>query len=183
MIRIVGGRYRGSKIEVAELRDLRPTSDRTRGALFNLLTHRIPRDWSELRILDAFAGSGALGFEALSRGADDVTFVESNSKAIRMLQRNSQKLKCTPKLLHQDCYTFLQSTGHAFDLIFLDPPFTSTDFNELLKTIAVSKRLSSDCLISLEHPSETDIQVPREFAVLVDRAYGRSQILILEHRG
>ncbi|MGB0647795.1 MAG: 16S rRNA (guanine(966)-N(2))-methyltransferase RsmD [Bradymonadia bacterium] len=183
MIRIIAGRYRGSKIDVADLVDLRPTSDRTRSALFNLLTHRLSRDWSDLRILDAFAGSGALGFEALSRGAIAVTFVESNQKAVKTLHRNNSKLKASTTIIHGDSYTVLNTPGEVFDLVFLDPPFNSTNFDQLLKTLAKSQRLAEDCLISLEHPSEIDVQVPREFAVLVDRAYGRSNILILEHRG
>ena len=133
--------------------------------------------------MDAFAGSGALGFEALSRGASQVTLLESNLKAIKVLHRNNSKLRTTSTILHGDSYTFLNTPGEVFDLIFLDPPFNSTDFNQLLETLAQSARVSEGCLISLEHPSEIDVQVPREFAVLVDRAYGRSNILILEHRG
>ena len=182
MIRIIAGKYRGKKLNVADVNGLRPTADRTRGALFNLLAHRLPAPLSDLNVLDAFAGSGALGFEALSRGARSVTFIESNAKAIAQLKASQNAFTEQTTVRRDDAYAVFETKGEAFDLIFLDPPFGSTDFDRLLRVVADSPKLAPGSLITLEHPTEIDIQMPREFAVLVERAYGRSNIVIMEHR-
>jgi 16S rRNA (guanine966-N2)-methyltransferase len=182
MIRIIAGKYRGKKLLVADVDGLRPTSDRTRGAVFNLLTHRLSKAMSEMDVLDAFAGSGALGFEALSRGARSVTFIEADTKALRQLKASQLTFAGATKVLKNDAYAVFQLKGQKFDLIFLDPPFDKTNFESLLKSVASSACLSERALVVLEHPTEIDIQIPREFAVLVDRAYGRSNIVIMENR-
>jgi 16S rRNA (guanine966-N2)-methyltransferase len=182
MIRIIAGKYRGKKLMVADVDGLRPTTDRTRGSLFNLLMHRLSKPMSEMDVLDAFAGSGALGFEALSRGAKSVTFIEADTKAFRQLQASQQSLAGVTEVLKDDAYAFFQTREQRFDLIFLDPPFGKTNFETLLKIVASSTCLAPQGLVVLEHPTENDIQIPREFAVLVDRAYGRSNIVIMEYR-
>lgn len=182
MIRIIAGKHRGKKLNVAEVKGLRPTTDRTRGALFNLLMHRLPKPLSEMNVLDAFAGSGALGFEALSRGAQSVTFIESNPKAVAQLKRAQSHFEGPTQVYRDDAYEVFRTAGVPFDLIFLDPPFGDTNFDTLLKMLSQSPRLTHDALVVLEHPTEIDIQIPREFAVLVDRAYGRSNLVIMENR-
>lgn len=182
MIRIIAGKYRGKKLNVADVDGLRPTADRTRGALFNLLMHRLPMPLSDMNVLDAFAGSGALGFEALSRGAQAVTFIESNPKAATQLKITQSTFIGETQLYRDDAYAFLKRKGTPFHLIFLDPPFAQTNFETLLTTVSQSPRLARDALVVLEHPTEIDIQIPREFAVLVDRAYGRSNLVIMENR-
>ncbi len=119
-IRIIGGDFRGRKLPVLSAEGLRPTSDRVRETLFNWLQFEIPG----AVCLDAFAGSGALGLEALSRGAKSVTFIEFNSKGAEQLRQNLQQLKVEKALVMEgDALQQLPLLTQKFDGIFLDPPF------------------------------------------------------------
>lgn len=124
-IRITGGEWRSRLIKVADnLQGLRPTPDRVRVTLFNWLGH----DLSDLRCLDLFAGSGVLGFEAASRGAACVTFVEQAADAFKALQQNAQGLAGGPvgrqmELIRTDALKFAPTVAQPYDLVFLDPPY------------------------------------------------------------
>ena len=178
MIRINAGKYRGKKIPVPQADGLRPTTDRTRAAMFNLLMHRLPQPLEDLSVLDAFAGSGALGFECVSRGAQSVTLVENNPSVVRHLHNASKEFGGIGNIVHGDLYTFLKTHQRPFDLILLDPPFNSTDYDMLLQVLAKSKCTQTNSMIVIERPTEISIAIPREFAVDVDRAYGRSSIIV-----
>lgn len=119
-LRIVGGQWRSRRLQVASVQGLRPTPDRVRETLFNWLG----QDLTGLVCLDLFAGSGALGFEAASRGADKVVLVERDPVAFGVLQQNAallggESLQC----VRGDALRFLQTTSLRFDIVFLDPPF------------------------------------------------------------
>jgi 16S rRNA (guanine966-N2)-methyltransferase len=120
-IRIIGGEWRSRQITFAEIPGLRPTPNRVRETLFNWLQHDIPGSLC----LDLFAGSGALGFEAASRGAKAVVSVEQDANACRALHENSVALKAGQiKIVQSDAFRFLATTTQdTFDIVFLDPPF------------------------------------------------------------
>src|ERR1700754_5153054 len=118
-IRVIGGTLRNSRIEVPDLPGLRPTSDRVRETLFNWLQPVIEGS----RCLDLFAGTGALGLEALSRGAASVTFVEREPRLAAALQANLSRLKAGGEVIGDDAARWLKGSGKPFDLVFLDPPF------------------------------------------------------------
>jgi len=119
-IRIIGGSHRSRLITVENQDDLRPTGSRIRETLFNWLGPNL----SGWRVLDLFAGSGILGFEALSRGAQEVTFVDSSWRVIQQLRNNAKSLDFEPiKIVQSEALAFLQNTQLSYDLIFLDPPF------------------------------------------------------------
>lgn len=124
-IRIVGGQYRRTPIPVPDAPGLRPTPDRVRETLFNWLAHLWDRDFSGKRVLDLFAGSGALGFEAASRGVAHVQMVESDKRAIAGLRALRDKLKADAVRIHAgDAMTALgRMDASRYDLILLDPPF------------------------------------------------------------
>lgn len=132
-LRIVAGMWRSRVLEIADVPGLRPTAERIRETLFNWLTPRI----ASARCLDLFAGTGALGFEALSRGARVVTFVEKSPVAFEALSRNARSLgAANAKLLKTDASAFLQAaTPGAFDVIFLDPPFADGGLETLCASI------------------------------------------------
>ncbi|MDE0008300.1 MAG: 16S rRNA (guanine(966)-N(2))-methyltransferase RsmD [Gammaproteobacteria bacterium] len=140
-IRIIGGKWRGRKLAVAPSLGLRPTPDRARETLFNWLAPHI----AGARVLDLFAGTGALGFEALSRGAAHATFVERDGAAVRVLRQHQQMLDARVTIAHVDAQVFLrQHRAKAeenaldiprWDLIFLDPPFDSPLLASVLKDI------------------------------------------------
>lgn len=126
-IRIVGGQYRRTPIEVLDIAGLRPTPDRVRETLFNWLAHFWEGDLSGRKVLDLFAGSGALGFEAASRGAAHVQMVERDPKAVAAIRALRDKLDARAiRILQSDALAALDRFDEpAFDLIFLDPPFNA----------------------------------------------------------
>jgi len=124
-IRIIAGQWRSRRISVAQRPGLRPTSDRARETLFNWLNAWLPWNWEEVDVLDAYAGSGALGLEAASRGAASVTLVESDPAAALGIDQSLRLLKAPPsvRLLRGRFLDHRQLPGSPFALVFLDPPF------------------------------------------------------------
>lgn len=125
-VRIIGGQWKRSLLAVVDAEGLRPTPDRVRETAFNWLNHLCDGEWARLNCLDLFAGSGALGFEAASRGAKHVTLVEAHTPAYRQLEVSKQKLHASHvSLLRGDALSFAKGvvTQQQFDVIFLDPPF------------------------------------------------------------
>lgn len=118
-IRIIAGRLRGRLLEVPSARALRPTPNRVRETLFNWLQHEIPG----ARCLDLFAGSGALGIEALSRGAAELTFVESDARIAAILESQLRRFDLTATVVCASAQAFLERTSAQFDIVFADPPF------------------------------------------------------------
>ncbi len=154
-VRIIGGRWRGSKLTLAPNQALRPSTDRSRETLFNWLTGQL----SGSRCLDLFAGSGALGLEAASRGAVEVTLVEMDSDSFNCLQQRVATLEDSDgvQLVKADAHQWLQrqESDHAdagYDLILLDPPFDYEDYRSLL--IAARRLLKPEGMIYLETDSE-----------------------------
>lgn len=135
-VRIIGGQWKRTPLPVADLEGLRPSPDRVRETVFNWLTHLLHDNWQHATCLDLFAGSGALGFEAASRGAKQVCMVELQAAAFRNLQQIQQKLGASQvRLARGDALRALQEysrAGQQFDLIFLDPPFQQGWLDRLL---------------------------------------------------
>jgi 16S rRNA (guanine966-N2)-methyltransferase len=123
-VRIIGGKWKGRKLRFSGDAGLRPTPARMRETLFNWLRAEI----TDMRCLDAFAGSGALGFEALSQGASRVVFVEHNPRTVRSLQDTVRELQAEEQasIVKGDLLGYLKKAGESFDLVFLDPPFAQS---------------------------------------------------------
>ena len=148
-IRIIGGQLRGKKLSFPDIDGLRPTPDRVRETLFNWLMNTI----HDARCLDAFAGSGALGFEAFSRGASKVVLVEYAHKAYVNLHKTATSFN-SPKLsvINKDACVYLQQTKEQFDLIFLDPPFSENHLSDCINTLTDSSVLIPGGLLYIESP-------------------------------
>lgn len=147
-VRIIGGRWRGRRLTVADARGLRPTADRIRETLFNWLQ----ADIAGARCLDLFAGSGALGIEALSRGAAHCTFVDNNSDVLRGISAALATLGGTDRA---DCHvqsaeTFIDGCRTAFDIVFLDPPFAEDLLPAVCRQLQGSAALGEHSLIYME---------------------------------
>jgi len=137
-LRIIGGNWRGRKITFPQQDAIRPTGDRVRETLFNWLMH----DIHGARCLDLFAGSGALGIEALSRGAESVVLVEQDRKIAKSIETNLQKLGATDgswRVETTDAYQWIRKQHQVFDVIFLDPPFDDDRLSSLLADIDESE--------------------------------------------
>jgi 16S rRNA (guanine(966)-N(2))-methyltransferase RsmD len=126
-VRIIGGSWKRTPLPVLDALGLRPTPDRVRETVFNWINHQLGGGWEQLDCLDLFAGSGALGFEAASRGARSVAMVDTHPSVIRQLQLNKEKLKAENiNIVRADALAFardMQLRGQRFDMIFLDPPY------------------------------------------------------------
>src|SRR5471032_348816 len=141
-VRIIGGAWKRTPLPVLAALGLRPTPDRVRETVFNWINHLRDGDWANAQVLDLFAGSGALGFEAASRGAASVTMVDTHTPVIRQLEENKTKLRAeNVQLLRGDALLTAQNLaarGQRFDLIFLDPPYQQ-DF--LAKSLPLCRSL------------------------------------------
>lgn len=146
-IRIIGGQYRGKKLHFPAIDGLRPTPDRVRETLFNWLMHTI----RNARCLDAFAGSGALGFEAFSREASKVILLEQNSTAFANLKKIASAFN-SPKLsvIKTDATIYISQTKEQFDIIFLDPPFAQPQLLECIQTLAATDILIAGGIVYIE---------------------------------
>jgi 16S rRNA (guanine966-N2)-methyltransferase len=144
-VRIIGGQWKGRKLKFPAVPNLRPTLGRVRETLFNWLA----MDIQGARCLDLFAGSGALGFEALSRGAGEVTFVERDRKAHAALVDNLQAIGAQGLAIRKTAESFIKADSSCYDLIFFDPPYASDQAQPLLE-ILLNHHLQSNGVIYLE---------------------------------
>ncbi|TAK88435.1 MAG: 16S rRNA (guanine(966)-N(2))-methyltransferase RsmD [Betaproteobacteria bacterium] len=150
-IRIIGGEYRGRRIAVPDRADLRPTPDRVRETLFNWLGQRL----DGRSCLDLFAGSGALGFEAASRGAARVVMVEQDRSVFEALKKTKAIIGAAAvELLLEDAFSYLKKTPERFDVVFLDPPFRQNALPALLE--ALCARLAPGARVYVEAPAALD---------------------------
>jgi 16S rRNA (guanine966-N2)-methyltransferase len=147
MLRIIGGTWRGRRLRFPPQEEIRPTPDRVRETLFNWLAPRV----AGARCLDLFAGSGALGLEALSRGAAQVTFVERDAVAVRELRARLTEWEAVGGQVEQaEAVRFLGSNAHPFDIVFLDPPFASGLLTPVGRLLEDRHWLSANALIYVE---------------------------------
>ena len=153
-IRIIGGVYRGKKLNFPDLVGLRPTPDRVRETLFNWLMGEI----RDACCLDAFAGSGALGFEAFSRGASKVVFIEQAPIAYNNLKQIASSFSA-PNLIviKADANEYLLTSKEQFDIVFLDPPFLQDHLSQCMDTLAQTAVLAPHGLVYVESPDEIKI--------------------------
>lgn len=165
MLRIIGGAWRGRRLRFPPSPGIRPTPDRVRETLFNWLAPRVPG----ARCLDLFAGSGALGLEALSRGAAQVTFVECDPAAAREIAARLQEWGASAGRVEQsDARRFLDAApAEPFDIAFLDPPFASGLLGEAVARLEEGGWLADDALVYLECPAASaSPTVPRRWRPL-----------------
>ena len=148
-LRIVGGTLRGSRLDVPDAPGLRPTPDRVRETLFNWLAPTI----AGAHCLDLFAGTGALGIEALSRGAAQVDFVETDAQLATLLRGNLERLKQTAPVHRSNALQFLSGADSRYDIVFLDPPFTAGVWTAVTDTLEAHNRLQPGALIYVESPA------------------------------
>ena len=176
-MRIIAGIYRGRKLKDLKAEGVRPTLDRVRENLFNIISPYI----RDSVFLDLFAGSGAIGFEALSRGAKEVVFSDKSKQVVEHVKENAKFLGESVTIFNCDyASTLLRLVGKRFDIIYLDPPY---DFNEteLLDKLADSKVLDTDTLVVFEHNSEKPLKNEKNRFIITDeRKYGIATLSFLK---
>tara|TARA_B100001971_G_C18020524_1_gene447145 strand:- start:175 stop:741 length:567 start_codon:yes stop_codon:yes gene_type:complete len=184
-MRITGGTYRGQMLFSPPDDRIRPTSDRVRESLFNILTHRSDIDFEQVYALDLFCGAGTLGLEALSRGAAHVTFVDANKKSLNLTKQNAEKLKVT----NQTTFTLSkadhlpQNSKSPCGLIFLDPPYHKNLANSAILS-ALKKGYVSDRAVFIVEMSSKSIEPVNIPELIVDdeRKYGDTIIHIYTYQ-
>jgi len=188
MLKIVGGRHRGRSIATPDGTTTRPTSNRARESLFNILMHAQWREDGistlvEARVLDAFAGSGALGIEALSRGAAHVTFLDNDAAAIRLIGENLRKMgeAGNARVIRADA-TRPPSAREACDLVFLDPPYRSGLAAPALVALAEAGWLKAGAIATVELGNTEDLPPVPGFEPVDERRYGAAKIVILRYQ-
>ena len=180
-LRIVAGKWRSRLLDIADLPGLRPTSERIRETLFNWLAPSI----EGARCLDLFAGTGALGFEALSRGATQVVFVDNSRRATRAIEKSTQILDATGALIHcTDATDFVRnSTPASFDIIFLDPPFADDRLEALCRLIEERAILASGGRVYLEQDrAKPETPLPESWRILKNKTAGNVRYMLVEAR-
>ena len=180
-MRIVGGRFRGRPLAAPAHEGTRPTSDRVRESVFNILAHGIPKFSLEgAKVLDLFAGTGALGLEALSRGAAFCLFVEEEAEARAVIRRNVEAFGLTgiTKIFRRDA-TALGSAENrgTFGLVFLDPPYGKGLAERALTSAATGGWLAPDAVAVMEERKDAAIALPVDFTAIDRRTWGDTQVL------
>jgi 16S rRNA (guanine966-N2)-methyltransferase len=187
-MRIVGGKFKGRALVTPDGQNTRPTSDRAREAIFNILAHA---EWAPnlegARVMDVFAGSGALGFEALSRGADFCLFVETDEAARGAIRDNVETfgLFGTTRVHRRDAAQLGLRPGsqaEVFDLVFLDPPYRKGLGEKALDGLISGNWLSENAIIVFERGADEDDFVTDVWQKINVKTYGAAQILFLQQK-
>ena len=170
-LRIVAGKWRSRLLPVADETGLRPTSERIRETLFNWLASTIEGS----RCLDLFAGTGALGLEALSRDAREVVFVENSSRAAAALKESVKVLEAKGARIHQaDAIRYLKSEPEPFDIVFLDPPFAADLLEDLCRLLSEGNWLADGARVYLEQDRERPLPaLPDGWTIISDKTAGQ----------
>ena len=180
-LRIAAGRYKGQKITTVSGPGYRPAMDKVRQALFSMLESR-GVSWEDMRVLDLFAGSGSLGLEAISRGAQEAVFVEQSAKAVRALQETVTRLqvpKSQCRLVARKVAGFLRQTPkQRFDLVFVDPPYGQNLLHSTLHALQSGNWLTQPGFVAAELEAEMDLANILGFEQEVNRTYGQTRIVI-----
>lgn len=169
-LRIIAGKWRGRKLDVLDIDGLRPTPNRVRETVFNWLQPFL----AEAHCLDLFAGSGALGFEAISRGAAGVTMIELNTTAAGQLQSNCQILSADNCLVeNKTAQAFIGSNTQQFDIVFIDPPYQAELWTEIANQLVATNCLANKARIYVECPSNIELPaLPEQWQLIKDKKAG-----------
>jgi 16S rRNA (guanine966-N2)-methyltransferase len=184
-MRIDSGAHKGKKLAVPDGRDVRPTADRARQAIFNMLVHgeNVVRD---AKVLDAFAGSGALGLEALSRGAASLVAFDSDAASLKAIRANvagcHEEARATVQAANATKPPAARGFGERApaDLVFLDPPYGQDLVSAALIALDKAGWIASDAVIVAEMDRRDGFDLPTGFTIATDRHYGKARILILQ---
>lgn len=178
-MRVISGNLRGKRLFSPSDNKVRPTTDRIKETMFNILQSKI--DWSSCNVLDLFCGSGALGLEALSRGAKGIIFVDKDPNSVKLTNQNLAHCKVKAQVYNADYRVALRKLqGQKFDLILLDPPYNEKYEKELLKLIQKYEILNKNGLIILEHSTDISLINFNESYIIDTRECGNTSISVIK---
>jgi 16S rRNA (guanine966-N2)-methyltransferase len=179
-MRIIAGEFRGRTLVSVPDLSIRPTTDRAKQTIFDILNNRV--DFDGVHVLDLFAGSGSLGLEALSRGAKHVTFVEKSRKSLEVLEKNVRALGCeeSSTRYQADVFWYLKNANTSFDLVFVDPPYKLEAIGSLPNAIYDSHVLKNGVYVVMEFSKESKIDLNPERYEILTKSFGQTNVLILK---
>jgi len=183
-MRVVGGRFRGRTLSAPKSQAIRPTADRLRESLFNILMHAYDDPITDARVLDLFAGTGALGIEAMSRGAAFTLFVDDGAEARALLRGNSEMLGLggSTKIYRRDATKMGPAEMSPFSLAFLDPPYGKGLAEKALASAREGGWLAPEALVIVEEAADAGFKPPEGFEELERRDYDDTQFTFLRLR-
>lgn len=175
-MRIISGIRRGHKLTEFQGDDIRPTTDRVKEAIFNIIQSYVP----DAAVLDMFCGSGALSFEALSRGARKAVCLDLDKRSIDVIRKNAEDLRFTDKceIINISCFDYMERAKEKFDIIFLDPPYNKGFIEPVLEGIVKNELLSEDGVIVLESDNTDYHEEIKGLELIKQRRYGRTYITV-----
>jgi 16S rRNA (guanine966-N2)-methyltransferase len=180
-MRIITGKYKGRLLEAPAGNGVRPATDRVKGTIFNMLQNRL--QLLDIHVLDLFSGSGSLGFEALSRGAASVVFVDEGRDALDSVRANAEKVGCADNcfILKADAIDFLKQTSDRFELIFADPPYAYQETSRLPVLIFHHKLLKIGGFLIIEHGKHTVFEQSESYVLTVQKEFGNTRVSFFIH--
>ena len=178
-MRIISGKYRGKKLISPKNDDIRPTTDKAKESLFNIIQSYI----YDSKFLDLFSGSGAISLEAFSRGASDVTLVEKNKSSIDIIKSNIKLIaeNTNIKLEQLDVTSFLKKTNKKYDIIFADPPYNYDKINEMIDIIAQKNILLDNGVLIIETDKLFELKIPKNMVLEKEKVYSISKFSIIKY--
>jgi 16S rRNA (guanine966-N2)-methyltransferase len=180
-MRIITGKFKGRQIETLRDNSIRPATDRVKGAIFNMLQNRL--GLTGITVLDLFAGSGNLAFEALSRGAARAVFVDENPHAIDVVDANAERLGCMEScsLIQTDALAFIAAAREQFGLVFADPPYAYPKTPEIPELVFRHNLLKKDGFLIIEHDKHTGFEVAAHYRCSVQKDFGNTRVSFFVH--
>jgi len=182
-MRIISGNFKGKKILLPKDKLTRPLKDLTKESIFNILKHSklLNIELENSNILDLFSGVGSFGLECLSRGAKNVTFLESYADVLSVLKKNIDNLnqQNQTKVIEKDIFSenTLKLLNDKFDIIFMDPPYKEKKLSFLLNAITELELLNTDGIIIIHRQRKEEDDLPKEFNLILEKNYGISKII------
>lgn len=179
-MRIIAGTFRGRLLVTVRDLSVRPTTDRAKQTMFDVLSNRI--EFDGLEVLDLFSGSGSLGLEALSRGVRNVTFVDKSPKSLEVLEKNITALGCAAQCtMHQaDVFWYLKNVHRMYDLIFADPPYKLENIEMLPNAIYDADIIRNGSYVVMEHNCKSVIELDDKKYGILRKPFGQTTVLILK---
>jgi 16S rRNA (guanine(966)-N(2))-methyltransferase RsmD len=179
-MRIIAGQHRGRILATVRDLSVRPTTDRAKQTIFDILSNRL--DFVGIEVLDLFAGSGSLGLEAVSRGARQVTFVDKSPQSLQVLETNVTMLGCSDQCTSYaaDVFWYLKNARRAFDLVFVDPPYRLDRIADLPAELFSSQVLREGTYVVMEHSKESPVLPSEAMFEVTRKTFGQTIVLVLK---